>query len=389
MTITHTPPRTPLEAARQLAPLIRSYADQIEEMRELPRPLFEAMADAGLFHLAVPRSVGGGEIDLPTYIEVLQELGKADASTAWVVNQGAIFATYAAAVPEHVARLVWTDSGRGVVANTPVSSAKVIAVEGGYRVSGRFGFGTGSRHASWLAPRGHILDDGQPRLQRDGEPDARFFLVPVEEAEVLDTWHTRGMRGTGTHHFKVDDVFVPEERSFTPTNQPLVGRGPLYTVPRTLLFACGDAATALGVAQRSIDALVELAGAKTPTNSGSLLRDQPLLQFDLGQALAHLHSGRALLRQTVREIWDAATSTGVLTPAHLADLRLAATHTLRLAVEVVDIVYNDAGASAVYLNNPIQRLFQDIHVISQHIQARRTYYELVGRFELGLDASFL
>src|SRR5919106_146506 len=131
--------QSPLEAARKLVPMIRSAADEIDAQRELPRPLFEALADAGMFHLAVPRAIGGGEIDLPTYTQVIEELGKADASTAWCINQGAIYATYAARMPREIARQIWIDPPRAVVANTPAPSAVAVPVAGGYRVTGRQG----------------------------------------------------------------------------------------------------------------------------------------------------------------------------------------------------------------------------------------------------------
>src|SRR5499433_3072973 len=187
---------SPLEAARKLAPQIRASADETDRQRELPKALFEAIADAGLFHLAVPRAIGGGEIDFPTYIQVIEELGKADASTGWAVNQGAIFATYAARMPLEVARTIWVDTPRAVVANTPAATAKAIVVPGGYRVTGRQGFSTGCRHASWLAAHAQITENGQLRLEADGTPEMRYLFVPVAEAELLDTWHVRGMRGT-------------------------------------------------------------------------------------------------------------------------------------------------------------------------------------------------
>src|SRR5205823_9473579 len=148
----------------KLAPMVRSCADETEAGRELPRPLFEALADAGFFHLAVPRSLGGGELDLPTYIQVIEELGKADASTAWAINQGAVFATYAARMPSEVARAIWIDTPRGVVSNTPIPSAQAVVVPGGYRVTGEQGFSTGCRHASWVAPHAQIIENGHPRL---------------------------------------------------------------------------------------------------------------------------------------------------------------------------------------------------------------------------------
>ena len=373
---------SPLEAARTLAPLIRSHADDIEAQRELPRPLFEALADAGLFHLAVPRALGGGELDLPTYVQVIEEIGKADASTGWIVNQGAIFATYAARMPPAVARSIWTDTARSVVANTPAPTARAVVVPGGYRVTGRQGFSTGCRHAAWLAAHAQIVENGEPRMVA-GQPDTRYVFVPVAEAELLDTWRVRGMRGTGTHHFAVNDVFVPTERSVHPASAPVLEPGPLYRIPRTLLFASGDAAVAVGVARSCLTTFVELAGAKMPRAMSALLRDQPMVQADVGRAEAHLRAARALLMEAVRDIWVAAL-TGVVELDQRAALRLATTHAIRLAVQVVDTAYNAAGATAVYEGCLLQRHFQDIHVISQHLQARLANYELVGRHWLGL-----
>src|SRR6266699_5175957 len=302
--------QAPLEAARKLAPQIRASADEIDRLRELPRALFEAIADAGLFHLAVPRSIGGGEIDLPSYVEVIEEIGKADASTGWAVNQGAIYATYAARMPREVARAIWMETPRSVVANTPAPTAQAVVVPGGYRVTGRQGFSTGCRHASWVAAHAQIIENGQVRLE-NGQPEMRYFFVPVAEAELLDTWHVRGMRGTGTHHFAVNDVFVPTERTVLSQTAPLLEDAPLYRIPRTLLFASGDAAVAFGMSRTCLETFAELAGAKTPRAMPTLLREQPMVQMTVGQAEAALRSGRAFLLEAVREIW-AASSNGTL-----------------------------------------------------------------------------
>jgi len=373
---------SPLEAAQKLAPLIRSCADETDAARELPRPLFEALADAGLFHLAVPRSIGGGEIDLPSYVEVIEEIGKADASTGWAVNQGAIYATYAARMPREVARAIWMETPRSVVANTPAPTAQAVVVPGGYRVTGRQGFSTGCRHASWVAAHAQIIENGQVRLEGD-QPEMRYFFVPVAEAELLDTWHVRGMRGTGTHHFAVNDVFVPAARTVLSATAPALEPGPLYKIPRTLAFASGDAAVALGMARSCLDAFFELAGAKTPRAMPALLRDQSMVQVNVGQAEAALRSGRAFLMEAVRDIWSEATA-GSVTLEKRAVLRLATTHGIRLAAQIIDTVYNAAGATAAYEGNLIQRHFQDIHVITQHLQGRMAHYELVGRHWLGL-----
>jgi alkylation response protein AidB-like acyl-CoA dehydrogenase len=374
----------PLEAARELAPLIRASADEIEKKRELPRALFEKIADAGIFHLAVPKDLGGSEIDLPIYVQVIEELAKADASTAWAVNQGATFATFSARMKPDVARLIWIDTPRSVVSNSPGATAQAIPVPGGYRVSGRQPFSTGCRHAAWIASHATVLENGKPRLN-DGKPEARYLLVPAAEVELLDTWHTRGMRGTGTHHFEVKDLFVPTERTVLAKGAPQQSGGPRYRIPLGLSFAAGDGFVALGVARSCLDAFFELAGAKMPRYTTNLLREQSLVQFTVGQAEAALRSGRAFLTQAVQEIWDAAKANEAVPLERRVTLRLAATHAIRLAAQIVENIYSASGATAAFEGNIIQRQFQDIHVITQHVQGRLSHYELVGQHWLGLE----
>lgn len=375
-------PPTPLEAARGLAPLIRASADEIDKARELPRSLFEAIADAGTFLLAVPRAIGGTELDYPTYVQVMEELGKADASTAWIVNQVTTFSTYAARMAPDVARRIWIDTPRSIVANSPSPTAQAMVTPGGYRVTGRQGFSTGCRHASWIAAHATVIENGEPRL-RDGKPEARYFLIPIAQVELLDTWHVRGMRGTGTHHFAVNDVLVPEERTVFQFGAPLLNNGARYKIPIQLAFAGGDAAIALGLARSCLDAFYELAGSKTPRFQG-LLRDQPNIQLTVGKAEAALRSGRAFLIEAVGELWDEAASMPALTLERRAALRVATTHAIHLAAQVVDSVYTMAGATAVFEGNLIQRHFQDIHVITQHLHGRLAHYELAGQHWLGL-----
>lgn len=378
-----------VETARQLGPLIRSYVADIESTRELPTPLYEALADAGLFRMVVHRAAGGDEIDFPTYLDVIEEIGKEDASTAWCLNQAASFATYSPCMPLPIAQQIF--EGRGVVANTPAGTATAIPVPGGYRVTGKHGFGTGCRHATWMASRARIVDDGVPRLQQDGSVEIRYFMIPAQHAEIIDTWDVRGLRGTGTHHWAVEDAFVPEECTFSPDAIAGPAYAPIYLIPRQILAACGDAATALGVARSCLDQFIELAKTKQAANAGSLLREEALVQFDVGHAEADLRSSRAFLRDTAREVWAEISAANAITLEQKAMLRLSSLHAIRLAAGVVDAMYNAAGATAVLKSHPIQRQFQDIHVITQHMQSRRSHYELVGKVLLGMEprSSFL
>lgn len=373
---------SPLETARELAPAIRAAADEIDQTRELPRALFEKIADAGLFHLNVPREVGGAELDLPTFVQVIEEIAKADASTAWAINQGATFATRAAYMAPKVAREIWIDTPRAVVSNTPGATAKAVVVPGGFRVTGRQPFSTGIRHAAWVASHAQIFENGQVR-QRNGVPEVRYLLIPKGEATQHDTWHTRGMRGTGTHTFEVNDVFVPEERSVFPRDGVQQTGGARYKIPFTLMFAAGDAMAAMGVARACLTAFYELAGSKTPRYVQGLMREQPITQFTVGQAEAMLRSCRAFLMDAVNDIWKEAVA-GTITIECRAVLRVATTHAIRTAAQIVDSLYGLAGATAIFEGHVLQRYFQDIHVITQHVQGRLAHYESVGQYWLGM-----
>jgi indole-3-acetate monooxygenase len=375
-----------IEAARELVPLVRSYADQTDEDRELPKPLFHALADAGFYRMAVPRAIGGPEVDFPTYVQVIEELGKGDASTAWTVSQGANWGAYSARMSPAAAREIWTGTPRSVVSNTPAPTAKAVAVPGGFRVTGRQPFSTGCKHASWVAAHAQVIENGVVR-QRNGRPEARYCLIPKEQVELIDTWHTKGMRGTGTHTFDVKDVFVPEERTVFPHDAPVVNPGPRYKIPITLGFAAGDGMVALGLARNCLEAFFEVAGSKAPRNMTGLLREQAITQFAVGQAEAALRSGRAYLLSAAHEIWQSAISTDA--PAASLEsrinLRLAATHAIRLAAQVVDGLHPLCGATVVFDGHLIQRLFHDMHVITQHGQARFQNYEIVGKHCVGLE----
>jgi alkylation response protein AidB-like acyl-CoA dehydrogenase len=385
MAITDAEVRSTVELARELAPLIRASADETDRERALPRALFETLYDAGFWRMLMPRSLGGRELDLPTYVKTIEELGKADASTAWAINQGTVWATYSARMPHEVARRIWIETPRAVVSNTPAPTSTATVVDGGFRVSGKGGFSTGSPHASWYAANGRVVENGQVRLLPSGAPETRYLLVPAAEGKLLDTWKVRGMRGTGTHHFEVKDVFVPTERSVLVGDPPFYEPGPLYRIPRTLQFASGDAAVALGTARAALDTFVELAGGKTPRSMPDLLKNQSAVQSEVGQALADLESARALLYQAVGEVWQGVCANGEPTLDQRAALRLATTHGIRQGAKVVDRLYNLAGATAIYESHLLHRQFQDVHVMTQHTQGRPAHYELVGRHALGLE----
>ncbi len=369
-----------LELCRQVIPQVEAAADEINRTRELPLELANAIADRGLFRLLVPRAIGGVEMDFLQYLAIIQTFGEADGSTAWCVNQNNVFATHSAIMPRETAQEIWREQ-RAVVANGPPSPAQAAVCDGGYQLTGRWNFSSGCRHAGWLAALTPMGKDG---ADRNGDEDLRLMLFKKEEATLVDVWDVNGLRGTGSFSFEVSGLFVPKSRTFRPTDPPWAS-GPLYVLPISLKFASGFACVALGVARAGLKVAVELAGRKTPRGDQSVLSRSSAVQRQIGQAEAIWSSARAFLLEAAGSAWDSACREGSLSVEQRIRLRLAATNAIRMSADVVDIAYNICGADAIFGSNPIQRRFQDIHVITQQVQGRMAHYETAGQFYLGLE----
>jgi alkylation response protein AidB-like acyl-CoA dehydrogenase len=375
-----------LEAARKLAPTIRTYAGDTEAIRALPAPVFEALFDAGIFLMAFPRSIGGGELDLPTYIQVIEELAKADASTGWVVNQCAIFATYAARMPRALARKLWIDTPRSVVANTPQANAQAVVVEGGYRVTGRWGFATGSRHAKWLGCHTPLFDpDGSPRKLPNGRQQVRTMVFRKSEAQIIDNWQVLGLRGTGSDSYALKDHFVPQNFTAGRDNfDELREKGPLYQFTSGMIYAMSFAHVSMGIAKGAFDAFIEIARDKVPRGAKGTLRENNVIQSQVSQCEAKLKSSRAYLRGVIAEMWDEARNTGQISADYHPQLRLAATWAINQSRDIVATIYQAAGSTAIFENNPLERRMRDIHAGTQQGQGRQVHFETVGQIMMGL-----
>ena len=377
MVATQNNPDSYLAKARELAPRVAAAADRIDRERELPEELFAELADKGFFRLLVPRSLGGEEIDYLEHLAVVQTFAEVDGSTAWCINQNNVFATVSAKMPETLAREIWS-APRAVVANGPPTNASAVPVNGGYRLTGRWNFSSGCRHATWMAAVAPVKN---PSVDKRED---RMLIMPKEQVTLVDVWQVNGLRGTGTFSFEVEDIFVPSNRTFNPSNSPHE-EGPLYVMPMLLLFASGFACTALGVARSALDAAIELAGGKRPRLDQNLLRDKPIVQREIGRAEAIWGSARAFLLEAAAAAWESACQVHALTVEERIRLRLASTHAIRMAASAVDIAYEVCGSDSIFEHKPIQRRFQDAHVITQQIQGRMAHYDTAGQFFLGLE----
>ena len=373
-----------LAAARELVARVASVSSDIDQKRELPSTLFIELADKGFFRLLVPRGLGGAEIDYLEYLRIIQTFASADGSTGWCLNQNNVFATVSAKMPEALARQIW-GSQRAVVANGPPAKAYAVAVSGGYRLTGRWNFSSGCRHARWLAAVAPLKPPDGDKEAPTNKPEVRMLILPKEEVNLVDVWQVNGLRGTGSFSFEVEELYVPNSRAFNPSVRPRE-EGPLYVMPMILLFASGFASVALGVARAALDAAITLAGSKRPRGMGDLLRDKPVTQREIGKAEAVWGAARAFLLEAASAAWGSACTVHALTLEERIRLRLASTHAIRMAAEVVDIAYNLCGSDSIFQSNPIQRRFQDAHVITQQIQGRMEHYDTAGQFFLGLEA---
>jgi alkylation response protein AidB-like acyl-CoA dehydrogenase len=376
----------PLDRVRQLSGLIEASAAEGERARRLPEPLVEALLDAGLYRLLLPRSLDGAELDPATFVRVLEEVSRADGSTAWCLCQAAGCTMISGYVAHDVAREIFGDR-RAILAWGPSPDARAVPIDGGYRVSGTWTFASGCHQATWLGGQCAIHEpDGTPRRRRDGSPETRWMLFPAARATLLDTWSVIGLRATGSDSFTVSELVVPREHSAA-RDDPAERRhgGPLYCFPTTSLYASGFAGVALGIARSALDAFVALAQAKTPRGLREPLRESAVVQSELARTEARLGGARALLLGSLEEVWRGVVRTGTLEFAQRVRIRLAATHAITEATAAVDFAYHAAGATAIFDENAFERRFRDAHTVAQQLQGRQTHFETVGRVLLGLE----
>jgi alkylation response protein AidB-like acyl-CoA dehydrogenase len=367
-----------VERARALQPLIEAEATEAEQARRLTAPVVTALMENGLYRALLPQSLGGAEAPPVVFMEMLEEVAKADASTAWCLGQCSVCAMIAAYLDHDVADEIF-NTPPGILAWGAIAH-DVKAAPGGYRASARWDFASGSRQASWLGAHVRIIEaDGTPRLKPDGTPEVRTILFPVASAVLHPVWDVIGLNATGTDSYSVDDLFVAD-RFAALRDEPSALRehGPLYRLPTNSVYSLGFAAVSLGVARATLDAAIALARGKTPAGAGPM-RENSAVTSLIARTEANLRAARAYLYATADAMWRDLTATDTFSAHHRTAVRLATTWTIHQAAAIVGTAYHMAGATAVFRSNPFERRFRDMHAISQQIQARDTHYEDVGK----------
>jgi alkylation response protein AidB-like acyl-CoA dehydrogenase len=375
-----------IETAKSLAGAIASYRDESESLRQMAPALFEAIRETGVFDMMVPKALGGPQTDFETHLRLLEEISRQDGSTGWNVMIWSAQGMFADYFSPEAAREILSKGSGNLIAGALNPTGMGVEVEGGFRVSGRWSFASGCQYATWLIAGFVMMDGEHPRFGAEGMPELRLGLIPAGDCEILDTWHTAGLRGTGSHDFQVRDALIPERRTVM-LPQFFIGPEPrpgtAYRTPFADLGGTTLAAVGLGIARDAIDSFKAMAAGKTPAIGITPLGSLHTVHEKVGRAEALLRSARAYLFETVRGVTSAHQAGAPVEDDDRAAMRLAATYAAHCAVETVDIVFDAAGGSSVYALSRLERCFRNAHMITHHMLVSPMNIEMVGQYLLG------
>jgi alkylation response protein AidB-like acyl-CoA dehydrogenase len=376
------------ERLGELAPEIRSRAEEAETSRRFPKDLLEKLKEAGVFRALVPQSHGGLELDFPAWLEVVRELARADASAGWIVLIGGSSAIILAKAARETFDCIYAsgpDVIQGGLTGFPAGTAE--RVDGGYILSGRWPFSSGCQHCDWILGAAKVTERGA-LVQGDAPGSAliRVFALPASEWMIEETWDAVGLRGTGSHHTSLEAHFVPDSQTFDLLGGPPCLPGPLYRHPSALVPLL-HGALATGIARGALDDLIEIAGGgRKQLFSRTEMQQSHIFQYELGQLDADLTAAEALLERTAKLVWSRVQSCDDLEGAVNESFR-ASVWVTQAALKVCSVSFNLAGASAVYTTSSLQRRLRDMNAAAQHALVQKLHYQGIGAVRLGLATS--
>ncbi|HEX5370098.1 MAG TPA: acyl-CoA dehydrogenase family protein [Dehalococcoidia bacterium] len=378
-----TLPRTIYESLEGLRPDIRAAAAEAEELRTVPPALVERMKQAGFFRLWVPEEYGGQMVDMSTMAAFIDALAQIDGGIAWTVMIGTTGGAFAGQLPPDRVREIFADPNT-IIGGSVIPRGQADVVDGGYRVSGRWPFASGCLHTTWLLGNSRVMDNGQPSLLPNGAPAVRAMLAPRNEFEILDTWRSPGLRGSGSHDIQVSGIFVPGDRTVAFGPGRPVRSEPLYQLPIPVLLGFPIGAVALGLTRASIDAFEALASSGcTPSLSGVEIRSRASIQGEVGRCEAALAAARSFYFEVAQELSDSMATGDPLPQALNVRRILAASHASDVARDVTSRMFQLGGSSVMEAPNTLERCFRDAHVVAQHMVVAPATWESAGRHYLG------
>ncbi len=367
-----------------LGPAIDSASDEVEAGRCLPGPLLDALRDTGVFRMPMPAAWGGPELDPVTQNHILEEIAFHDAAVGWIAMICCDGGYYAGFLDDDAtARALFCDLDL-MTSGWVVPAGHAELVDGGYRVTGRWQFGSGICHADRVVGGCLLYRDGELVIE-DGQPVYRVLFLPREHVGIHDTWSTHGLAGSGSHDYSVNDVFVPTEHAFSPLS--VGGRQePLYRYHG--FFFAKLSAVAIGSARRAIAELVDLAGQKIQPPTFQPIANEYRVQVALAEATAALAAARALADHTLGETYATLLAGDDLTLDQRADVGAMMVWVVQTARDIVDSMCAEAGTDSIYRTNRLERIRRDVTTITHHIGGQRKTYQIVGQMRLGIEPSF-
>ncbi|MGO9061139.1 MAG: hypothetical protein ACLQU2_27715 [Candidatus Binataceae bacterium] len=367
---------------RQLRPIIEAHRGEGDRLRRLPDPIAQAFLEANIYRLLVPEDFGGEGVDPITYYDLAAEVSSYDGSVGWNYAIGATGGVVLGALPPKPLRAVLASADCGVGGGGS-PTGRAIAVDGGYRVTGRWGWASGIHYAKWALAYCPVFDGERLRTSANGAPVVAGFLMPKEKCAILDAWHVGGMRGTGSTEFEVTDVFVPKEFVLRLLSGETRHPYPVFRMPATF-FGFNHCCVLAGIARCALAALKTLAATKTSAMTGISLRDDVQGHYAVAKAEALIESSDLNVKDAFRALWAKVVADEPVPIEMRARVRRACAYVTECAVEAVQLCYRAAGGSAVFESVPFERALRDVNTAASHITLRRTMMEEAGRVAFGL-----
>ncbi len=369
------------QETRSLRQIVTDCRADCDLLRRLPDPVAAAFVERDVYRLLLPTDLGGRGVDPLTIFDLVEEVSSYDGSVGWNYAIGSNSGMLAGVLPLPVAQSIFATRHSATAGSGP-PQGRAVAVDGGYRVSGRFAWASGIHQVQWIMGGCFVFDGEERRVGPHGGPVVIHALAPRADATVIDSWHTGGLRGTGSTEFELDNVFVPDSHAFMMFGSAPHHPAPIYRLP-TSFFGFALTAVPLGVARAAVEGLKSLAASKPPTPPRPGLRDQPSFQYTVGKAEAMVEAARLSVRHAFSLMWEEVQA-GQASMESRARLRRASIHAVETSIEAVGLCYRAAGGAALFTAQPFERALRDVNAAGGHIVFQRAMMEDCGRVAMGL-----
>ncbi|MEO5581654.1 MAG: acyl-CoA dehydrogenase family protein [Saprospiraceae bacterium] len=376
------------ETVTKIGPFIHQHIDEEENNRRLSKPVIKILKESGFHKLFMPESLGGHECDPLTVAKLVEEVAHYNTAAGWSMMVANVSVWWCRKLPAKGIEEVYKNGPDTLIAGAFHPPMMANRVEGGYRINGRSPLTSNVHEAQWIFVCAFVMENGQMKMNQ-GIPEIIGVLMVPEHCNIIDTWHTLGMKATDSNDVEAKEVFVPDHLLFPLS--PFAESNHYYPGPLYKFAAIGIsvasliAPIALAVACNAIEELKTLAGKKTSFGSVVPLRERGAIQRKIGMAEALVRSSRAYLHHTIETSWNKIVKGEELTLEDKAGLLLAATHTNQSCMQAVDLMYSAAGTTGIYTKNKLAHYFADAQVIRQHGFANDSRYETAAQVYLGLQ----